>query len=225
MYKGYCPVQQSEPAFNLYRVKLKQIEGLEHRLTKCQQACSCSVEVTSARTILLQQRLVWFGLDEAASNKPFSRKDQGREILKKQGKRWSDHMHVIGSQQCTASCSRSYRNAVTRLSSLHCSGVSGFWTVMYSTCLSAEPGSSLFCSHFCTWMGNPLTSNHDQQIPNPTGQQNQSKKKNSVFLLLLIFGQLACHHHLSMPPFLTDWNKSFVWQTREIFWNLLSILL
>lgn len=51
-------------------------------------------------------------------------------------------------------------------------------------------------------MGIPLTSNHDQQIPNLTGQQNQSKIK-SVFLLLFIFGQLAYHHHLSMPPFLT----------------------
>lgn len=56
-----------------------------------------------------------------------------------------------------------------------------FEHLRYSTCLSAEPGSSLFYSHSCAWMGNPLTSNHDQQIHNLTGQQNQSKKKNQFF--------------------------------------------
>lgn len=140
--------------------------------------------------------------------------------------RWSDYMHVIGSQQRTASCSRSYWSAVTSLSSLHCRGVSGFWTVRYPTCPSAEPGSSLLCSHSCAWMGNPFISNHDQKIPNTTKQQNQSKKKKSVFLLLLIFGQLAYHHHLSMPQFLTViGTKVLLWPTTEIFWNLIAISL
>lgn len=39
-----------------------------------------------------------------------SRKNQGREVLKI---RWSDYVHVTGSQQHTARCSRSYWSAVT----------------------------------------------------------------------------------------------------------------
>lgn len=75
----------------------------------------------------------------------------------------------------------------------------------YPTRLPVEPRDALFCSHSYTWMGNPPISNLILNFMRSLAQQgNKIKvKKNSIFLLSLIFGQLAYQHHLSLPQFLT----------------------